>query len=107
VRPVAQTQPAAQRVLEATIAPLLEVIPDRWEPAADAFDIELERWAADVGLPPMPGALLRQAFIGWTRLHGVLSLEIEGHFSMGLPDPEKLYAAEVDTLARELREVLD
>lgn len=104
--PVEQTQPAAQRVLEATIAPLLAVIPERWEPSTDPFDRELEHWAAEVGIPPMPGALLRQAFTGWTRLHGVLSLEIEGHFGMGLPDPEKLYAAEVDTLARELRDVL-
>lgn len=101
--PVERTQPAAQRVLEASIVLLLDVTPDHWEPSSDPFDIELETWASRAGIPSMPGALLRQALYGWTRLHGVLSLEIEGHFGMGLPDPARLYESEVDSLAQALR----
>jgi hypothetical protein len=41
----------------------------------------------------MPGALLRQALPGWTRLHGIVALEIEGHVGMGLPDPALLCRA--------------
>jgi AcrR family transcriptional regulator len=104
--PAEQTQPAAQRVLEAALVLLAEVTPENWPAATDPFDIALEHWATTTGIPPMPGVLLRQAFTGWTRLHGVLSLEIEGHFGMGLPDPALLYAAEVDTLVRELQEAL-
>lgn len=42
---------------------------------------------------------LHRAVVFWTRLHGVLSLELAGHFTgMGF-DPALLYAAEVDTVA--------
>ncbi|MGW7319545.1 TetR/AcrR family transcriptional regulator [Streptomyces sp. NPDC054854] len=42
---------------------------------------------------------LRRAVAFWTRLHGVLSLELGGHFAgMGV-DPALLYEAELDLLA--------
>ncbi|WP_051969176.1 TetR/AcrR family transcriptional regulator [Kitasatospora azatica] len=45
-----------------------------------------------------PEATSRRALAFWTRLHGVLSLELAGHFTgMGF-DPAHLYAAEVATL---------
>ncbi|GIJ46682.1 TetR family transcriptional regulator [Virgisporangium aliadipatigenens] len=40
-------------------------------------------------------AALRRALVFWTRLHGVVSLEVAGHFTgMGF-DPQLLFAAEV------------
>lgn len=52
-------------------------------------------WAA--GHPASPEALHRFLTF-WTRLHGVLSLELAGHFTgMGL-DPALLFAAELDDL---------
>ncbi|MFJ3923333.1 TetR/AcrR family transcriptional regulator [Streptomyces sp. NPDC090022] len=54
-------------------------------------------WAASH--PDAPPAALRLALAFWSRLHGVLSLELAGHFTgMGL-DPAVLYAAEADALA--------
>ncbi|WP_406186457.1 TetR/AcrR family transcriptional regulator [Streptomyces sp. NBC_01006] len=48
--------------------------------------------------PDAPPAALRLALAFWSRLHGVLSLELAGHFTgMGL-DPARLYASEVDAL---------
>lgn len=44
------------------------------------------------------GPLLRQGLMCWTRLHGVISLEIEGHFSSMGFDPALLYNSEVDAL---------
>ncbi|WP_327134541.1 TetR/AcrR family transcriptional regulator [Streptomyces sp. NBC_01343] len=45
--------------------------------------------------PDAPPSALRLALAFWSRLHGVLSLELAGHFTgMGL-DPARLYAAEV------------
>jgi AcrR family transcriptional regulator len=105
--PVERTQPAAQRVMEASLALLADVVPARWSPSTDPIDAELEAWAARSGIPPMPGALLRQALYGWTRLHGILSLEIEGHFDMGLPDAELLFRAEVEELDRALEAFVD
>ncbi|MFG2679393.1 TetR/AcrR family transcriptional regulator [Streptomyces sp. NPDC048392] len=64
----------------------------------DAFDGHLEthrRWAGD---HPASGAVLHRALSFWSRLHGVLSLELAGQFTgMGF-DPALLFAAELDDL---------
>ncbi len=104
--PVEQTLPVAQRVMAASVVLIAEVAPASWPAPSSPWEIELERWAVASGLDPMPGEFIRQIFTGWTRLHGVLSLELEGHFGMGLPDPVGLYEAEVDFLVRELREAI-
>jgi AcrR family transcriptional regulator len=52
-------------------------------------------WAGD---HPASPAVLERALAFWTRLHGVLSLELAGHFSgMGF-DPAALYSGEVEAL---------
>jgi AcrR family transcriptional regulator len=51
------------------------------------------QWAAD---HPAPAAALRRALTFWTRLHGVVSLEVAGHFTGMNFDPALLYAAETD-----------
>jgi AcrR family transcriptional regulator len=65
---------------------------------ATPFDTHLEdhrQWADD---HPAPPAALHRALTFWTRLHGVLSLELAGHLSgMGF-DTALLFAAEVDDL---------
>ncbi|WP_197048886.1 TetR/AcrR family transcriptional regulator [Streptosporangium roseum] len=51
---------------------------------------------------PAPPAVLHRALSFWTRLHGVLSLELAGHFTgMGF-DPALLFAAELETLTERL-----
>ncbi|MFJ8430994.1 TetR/AcrR family transcriptional regulator [Kitasatospora sp. NPDC094019] len=52
-------------------------------------------WAADHPAPPEALALFL-AF--WTRLHGVLSLELAGHFTGMKFDPEILFESELATL---------
>ncbi|MCZ7456245.1 TetR/AcrR family transcriptional regulator [Streptomyces sp. WMMC940] len=55
------------------------------------------RWAAD---HPAAPAALRRALLFWTRLHGILSLELAGHFTgMGL-DAAELYESELRHLTR-------
>ncbi|WTP59439.1 TetR/AcrR family transcriptional regulator [Streptomyces phaeochromogenes] len=65
---------------------------------ATPFDTHLEghrQWAAG---HPAPPAALHRGLALWTRLHGVLSLELAGHFNgMGF-DPTLLYEAELDDL---------
>ncbi|MGW0425369.1 TetR/AcrR family transcriptional regulator [Streptomyces sp. NPDC003015] len=58
----------------------------------EAHLAEHRQWAAD---HPAPPAALRRALRFWTRLHGILSLELAGHFTgMGL-DPAELYDSEL------------
>ncbi|GGL94427.1 TetR family transcriptional regulator [Streptomyces fumigatiscleroticus] len=65
---------------------------------ATPFGTHLEghrHWAGD---HPAPPAVLHRALTFWTRLHGLLSLELAGHFTgMGF-DPALLFAAELDEL---------
>ena len=65
-------------------------------PAAAALDGHLaghRPWAAG---HPAPADALRHALTFWTRLHGVLSLEVAGHFNGMEFDPALLYAAETE-----------
>ncbi|MEW1627709.1 TetR/AcrR family transcriptional regulator [Streptomyces sp. NPDC089173] len=52
-------------------------------------------WAGD---HPAPPAALHLAMSFWTRMHGVLSLELAGHFAGMRFDPAQLFAAELDDL---------
>ncbi|APU22609.1 TetR/AcrR family transcriptional regulator [Actinoalloteichus sp. GBA129-24] len=54
-------------------------------------------WAAGHSASP---EVLHRALTFWTRLHGVLSLELAGHFTAMGFDPAQLFAAEVDDLVR-------
>ncbi|WP_328430487.1 TetR/AcrR family transcriptional regulator [Streptomyces sp. NBC_00443] len=72
------------------------------EPPADGpatpFDTHLEGHRDWAGGHPAPPAVLHRALSFWSRLHGVLSLELAGQFSgMGF-DPAQLFAAELDDL---------
>lgn len=69
-----------------------------WDRSAEPFDAHLaghRDWAGD---HPASPTVLHRALRFWTRLHGVLSLELAGHFAgMGF-DPALLFQAELDEL---------
>jgi AcrR family transcriptional regulator len=69
-------------------------------PAATAFAAHLQDHRQWAGGHPAPPAVLRRALSFWTRLHGLLSLELAGQFDGMAIDPELFYAAEVEDLLR-------
>lgn len=68
------------------------------EGATAGLDAQLVAWAGSRGEGDVPPAVLLAGLRGFTRLHGVLSLEVAGQFGpMGI-DPALLYRAEVESL---------
>lgn len=87
----------AQRAMNALLAAVADLDPEPLA-AIDDLDRRCESWAAKAGAPALPGRLLRFAVTMWTRLHGVMSLELAGHFDPALPDGRYFFAAELDDL---------
>lgn len=54
------------------------------------------------GAPPPGPDAVRRSLVFWTRLHGVLSLEVAGHFTGMAFDPALLYAEEVESVVADL-----
>lgn len=62
------------------------------------FDTHLETHRGWAGDDPAPSAVLHRALSFWTRLHGVLSLELAGHFAGMKFDPDLLITEELAAL---------
>jgi AcrR family transcriptional regulator len=89
--------PAAQRSMDVFLDALAELdAPGDGLPRP--LKAQLEAWHARSGRDRIAPAVLRRGIACWTRLHGLLSLELEGHFASMNVDPALLYRAEVDDL---------
>lgn len=88
---------AAQRLM-VTLAGVLAETGASAAPPPPRMARQLKAWARKRGIEADP-ALAHRAITAWSRLHGIVSLEIEGNFaSMGL-DAALLFEAEVAALA--------
>ncbi|MEV6602056.1 TetR/AcrR family transcriptional regulator [Actinoplanes sp. NPDC051346] len=93
--------PEATTIASSLMAVLVEAFAESATPArgpggAAIFDAHLGGHQKWTGSRPATAGSLRRALTFWTRLHGVVSLEIAGHFAgMGF-DPGLLYATEVE-----------
>ncbi|MFC0526523.1 TetR/AcrR family transcriptional regulator [Phytohabitans kaempferiae] len=92
----AHTIQAATRTLQAFLEPIAALGPDS---RAAALEEQLAAGLADRSPDhAWSGPVLRVGVTGWTRMQGVVSLEVEGHFApMGF-DPGLLYEAEIESL---------
>ena len=78
------TAVVAARQRTASTAPSASV-PRLEAPIPSSLAEQLRAWAERTGLPPVAPDVLWQAVVTWTRLHGIVSLEIEGAWeAMGL-----------------------
>ncbi|WNG20715.1 TetR/AcrR family transcriptional regulator [Cystobacter fuscus] len=96
-----RTIPAAHRTMallfEALLQPLSASSSSAEPPAA--LERQLEQWVGNRPGPKVEGRVARLGLLFWTRLHGLLSLELLGHFDVMGIDPALLFEAEVDALA--------
>ena len=94
----------AQRLVDASqaaMSQLLGVLRELGDPTAPAppepLASQLRAWALAHDLGTGPAAALRAVLV-WSRLHGLVSLEIAGNFaSMGI-DPDQVFEAQLGTL---------
>ena len=66
-----------------------------------AAGAELDTWTERVGGPQLPPATLLRGVTFWSRLHGLISLELDRHLVSMHLDPELLYRAELAELGAE------
>ncbi|KPI02168.1 WHG domain containing protein, partial [Actinobacteria bacterium OK074] len=81
----------------ATVLDACAELPDGDTPLTP-FDEYLEDHRAWADGHPAPTPVLHRALTFWTRLHGVVSLELAGHFTGMEFDPGQLFAAELNDL---------
>lgn len=93
--------PAAQRSMDVLLKAIAAFPAGTAGPSPDlpaALRDQLGRWHTRSGGPDLPAHVLRCGVEFWTRLHGLVSLELEGGFAvMGL-DPGLLYDTEVSDI---------
>ena len=89
--------PAAQQSMSVLLTAIAELGPPQHAPRLT--DTVLERqliaWGTAGGASREPATLLL-GLTAWTRMHGIVSLEIEGVFEQVGVDPARLYKAEID-----------
>jgi AcrR family transcriptional regulator len=96
--------PAAQRAMDAILDAVAD-LPRARRPKGDPPEelrAELETWTQRVGGPPRPPAVLLRGVLFWSRLHGLLSLELDHHLASMQLDAGLLYRAELTELGAEV-----
>jgi AcrR family transcriptional regulator len=92
---------ASQQAMTVLLEVLTDLAPGQPRAASggtDPLSSQLDRWANRRDLIGVTPALALRAVTTWSRLHGLVSLEIEGNFAaMGL-DPELLFDAELTAI---------
>ena len=92
--------PEAQRAME-VILDAIEGLPKSRKPTPDPpaeLRAELETWTTRVGGRVRPPAILLHGVIFWSRVHGMISLELDGHLASMQLDAELLYRSELAAL---------
>jgi AcrR family transcriptional regulator len=105
---VDRTVPASSRSMAVIVDALAAVAADDDPagstslPAADGEITEaIAGWAHRSGLAHVPVRVLTLAFLTWTRLHGIISLELSGHLGATGVGADVLFEAEVRTIRAE------
>ncbi|MCP2261544.1 transcriptional regulator, TetR family [Streptoalloteichus tenebrarius] len=94
---------AAHRSMAAILDVLAALAPPELaaRPRRSALDRQLGAWGERQGAGHLPAAVLRRGLAVWSRLHGMVSLEIAGHLTPMGVDGELLFRAELDALLAE------
>jgi len=102
-----RTRSAASRSMAAIVTALAAASAEPDQPSATThqalpspLDTAVAEWSASAGFSSYPPQVLGLALRSWTRLHGIISLELGGHLGATGLDPALLYDAEVADIRR-------
>jgi AcrR family transcriptional regulator len=92
--------PASARSMAVFLAGLAELDPAKPapKPRSRALQTELQRWGERTGGHVSDPGVLLLGLLGWSRMHGIVSLEIEGVYEQVGVNPDLLYEAEIQHL---------
>lgn len=105
-----RTIPAASRSMTVLVDALAAAADALQEPTKaiplSTANAELQEairaWAKRSALDDFPPAVLTLAVLSWTRLHGIISLELGGHLSAAGISAAALFESEITTIARHI-----
>jgi AcrR family transcriptional regulator len=108
VAPAQITVPLVQRGFVALAYPLVEAwdaglvrLPPMYE-QMPATVLPAIRQIREQFAPPYPDGLIYALIVGWTRIHGMITLELFGHTPPTVGDAEAFYRHEVEGFIRQL-----
>jgi AcrR family transcriptional regulator len=94
-----ETLAVANRGMEVLIGTLAGLDgPEEADAIADELEAQLRDWSVQRDNDPVSAHNLRLAIFTWTRLHGIVSLEISGTFAAIGVDPRLLIEAEIESV---------
>jgi len=93
-----RTLAAAQRSMDVFLNAVAPLRPAASHPLDATLNTEIAHWGERAGTPGLPVPTLAFGLLCWTRLHGLISLELGHHLAATGIDPSRLYNAEVQTL---------
>ena len=105
-----RTVPASSRSMR-VLVDAISAVADAGEAAQASLRVHLGaellnavgRWRDAAGLGAYPIEVLALGFLSWTRLHGVISLELGGHLAATGIGASALFDSEVDTIVAQAR----
>jgi len=90
--------PAAQRGMNVLLDALAGLLPAPAAVTPPSLARDLARWGQTTSHPDADPGLYLLAQRTWTRLHGIVSLEIEGVYTQMGIDPELMYEDEIEQI---------
>lgn len=99
------TVPAASRNLASVVKIMVEAqIAGAWQPTIQPADIpaNVMAYLETINVYNVPTILIYIGMIGWSRIHGMIMLEIFGHSPPVVGDSAAFYRREIISLIREL-----
>jgi AcrR family transcriptional regulator len=106
-----RTVPASSRSMRVLIEALVALVSGQAKqdvPAAPrdelrvVLDRELREWAERSGTTQVSTRVLEWGLVTWTRLHGMMSLELGGHLAATGVDPALIFRSEVQRIVHEV-----